>query len=196
METLYRTEKCYGSGIRDVYKVIAYEVLTLCNSDILDTIAQIPYISAQTRETLQSLSDELDREGYIEDIPEETFYPVIKAVLDEIKSNTGYSIKYALWLAEYDAVKTLYNDGEDDGIIAYEPGPIILSDLGYDGKLFGYEKIPEGGKNNGKKFEEMTPAEKAAFYENEAEYIREDDPDGASEYDLLADFYREKATSR
>lgn len=33
--------------------------------------------------------------------------------------------------------------------------------------------------------------ERASYYKNLADYIRDDDPDGAEEYDLYAEFYKD-----
>jgi len=38
----------------------------------------------------------------------------------------------------------------------------------------------------------MTNEERFNYYQNLADYIRDDDPDGAAEYDAYAAFYREE----
>ena len=72
----------------------------------------------------------------------------LKDVLSEIKVKTGHDIKYALWLADEKTVFNFYGRdmagntlGQDYD--AYEIGPIILSDLGFDGTLYGYTDFPE-----------------------------------------------------
>lgn len=38
--------------------------------------------------------------------------------------------------------------------------------------------------------------ERANYYKNLADYIRDDDPDGAEEYDLYAEFYKDLANKK
>jgi hypothetical protein len=53
------------------------------------------------------------------------------------------NVRYALWLADKDAVEELY-DGDELDVYPYETdNAIILSDLGYDGTLYGFEEMPE-----------------------------------------------------
>ena len=68
-----------------------------------------------------------------------------KAVLEEIKLVTGKNITYVLWLAEKEDVIKIYGDGhlEDNQIDEYYTSDIVLSDIGVDGKLFGYENAKD-----------------------------------------------------
>lgn len=60
-----------------------------------------------------------------------------------IEDNTGKKIRYALWLADKDAVEDMYEGNERD-IYAYNvDDAVVLSDLGYDGTLYGFEEMPE-----------------------------------------------------
>ena len=67
-------------------------------------------------------------------------------VLAEIKAVTGHEIKYALWLANLEDVKDKNFYGKyiesDDDVDAYEIGPVVLSELGCDGTLYGYIALP------------------------------------------------------
>lgn len=61
---------------------------------------------------------------------------------------TKHEVKYALWLADEETVMDKecgYERYIDDecGVEAYETGPIVLSELGYDGTLYGYAEMPE-----------------------------------------------------
>ena len=67
-------------------------------------------------------------------------------ILSEIKEVTNKDIKFVLWLAERDAVIKYYgNNGvlADEHIDEYPISDIILSNLGVDGILFGYEEAVE-----------------------------------------------------
>lgn len=57
--TGYRSEAVYGSGIRDIFKVVDHEINELGNSDILDTLKI-------TKRKLKPLLKKLVVLGYIE----------------------------------------------------------------------------------------------------------------------------------
>lgn len=118
----YRTESCYGSGVRDLAEILTYEIEELGNDGTLDELVERGLIPG-TELTLGT-----DKE-------------IGNAVVREINKSTGRNFKYGLWLASKDAVQSLY-DGSDD-IDAYEASDTVLVDLGYDGRLYAYESMPE-----------------------------------------------------
>ncbi|MEE5994692.1 MAG: hypothetical protein V3G42_15935, partial [Oscillospiraceae bacterium] len=73
----------------------------------------------------------------------------------EVRKNSGYHIKYALWLARYDIVTNKNPDEngygmyltDDTEIDKYKTGPVVLSYLGDGGVLFGYEEMPHPVNN-------------------------------------------------
>ena len=142
----YRTESAYGSYVRDAVEIMAYETFELNNSDILDYLLNHGLI--KDSDLAQQCADylaELESQEYIEDAPDDDGEEFFEEVLEEIQKVTGHKIKYALWLADLDRVKEFYIDDMtiDVTIDAYETGPVVLSDLGLDGTLYGYTEKPK-----------------------------------------------------
>lgn len=63
----------------------------------------------------------------------------------ELEKVIGIKISHALWLADEASIGGLYvkymANGRDYD--AYEIGSVILSELGYDGTLYGYPSLPK-----------------------------------------------------
>lgn len=118
----YRTESCYGSGVRDLAAILTYEIEELGNDGTLDELAE--------RGLIPNIEPDAEPNEEIGD-----------TVVREINKATGRNFKYGLWLASEDAVRNLY-DGSDS-IDAYETSDTVLIDLGYDGRLYAYETLPE-----------------------------------------------------
>lgn len=129
---LYRSESS-SHPERDAISVMMFEIEELENEDIFDYVLDNYKLSDELKESIKTYMDSSD--GNLESI--------LKNILSEIKTQTGKDIKYALWLAEKETVIDMY-DGAENGIDVYETKDgVILSDLGYDGVLFGFEKLPE-----------------------------------------------------
>jgi len=129
---LYRAESS-SHPERDAISVMMFEIEELENEDIFDYVLDNYKLSDELKENIKAYMDSSD--GNLENI--------LKNMLSEIKTQTGKDIKYALWLAEKETVIEMY-DGAENGIDVYETKDgIVLSDLGYDGVLFGFEKLPE-----------------------------------------------------
>ena len=129
---LYRSESS-SHPERDAISVMMFEIEELENEDIFDYVLDNYKLSDELKESIKTYMD--SSEGDLESI--------LKNMLSEIKTQTGKDIKYALWLAEKETVIDMY-DGVENGIDVYETKDgVILSDLGYDGVLFGFEKLPE-----------------------------------------------------
>ena len=129
---LYRSESSLNSE-RDAISVMKFEIEELENEDIFDYVLDNYKLSKQLKNDIKNYID--DREGNLKNI--------LENILFELKKQTGKNIKYVLWLAEKDTVIDMY-DGEENGIDVYETKDgVVLSDLGYDGILFGFEKLPK-----------------------------------------------------
>lgn len=151
----YRTESFSGQGVRDAIEVMSYEVYELGNSDILLTLCNGLLKNDPLGDEIRTLADSM---GTSKDLSYDSSYvkDLFGRILPRIKEITGYDIKYALWLADYQAMmKTFWPwangiyDGspcpepEEGDIDAYETGPVILSDGDTDGgMLYGYEEYP------------------------------------------------------
>lgn len=133
---MYRSEDSYGSGVRDILDIMVFEIYELKNIDILEYTLDHYLQNSNIKETVENMIAD------IEIFNEEEIYKVCKLIVNEINKQTDHNLKYALWLAEYDAVSNIYSFDESS-IEAYNISDIILSDLGYDGVLFGYDEEPE-----------------------------------------------------
>ena len=149
----YRTEQLYGEGYRDAAAIMAHEVFELTNTDILDTLSETLFKDTALGAELKLLSDVVSGEeddDFLDEAfeNEEVGIEYFNKILDEIKKVTGKEIRYALWLC--DSIEDIKNEYECDEIDvkltlfdAYETSDIILSDIGTEGKLFGYEEMPQ-----------------------------------------------------
>ena len=137
---MYRSESFQGSGVRDAVSVITYEICELGNVDVLNyCLGHYDLSRMHFDDTVRALRDSVDAGEYVD---EYDVRPLVTDLLKHIESNTGYDIRYALWLAGMDTVMSDY-DGEEGRVDAYECGPVVLSDLGWDGVLFGYTNLPK-----------------------------------------------------
>ena len=144
---MYRSESFSGSGVYEVKKVIEFEICTLGNTDILDYCLGHYNLTPTLKESLSELMNFIEKDNVIiEDLGDPTkidyTYYLINRLVDEISMLVGHPIKYAIWLADLDTVREIYSESDDD-IEAYEISDVVLSDLGEDGKLFGYETFPQ-----------------------------------------------------
>lgn len=144
---MYRSESFSGSGVYEVKKVIEFEICTLGNTDILDYCLEHYNFTSTFKESLSELMNFIEKDNVIiEDLDDpvkiDYTYYLIDRLVDEISMLVGHPIKYAIWLADLDIVREIYSDSDDD-IEAYEISDVVLSDLGEDGKLFGYETFPQ-----------------------------------------------------
>lgn len=154
MNTLWRNEE-YSDGVRNAVKVITFEMYELGNIDIPDTVysryiqpneaSLVSNFSTPINQIKVLIEDEdrdtsLDDQYTMETKPE--FEALAKDIISIVQAVTGYSIKYVLWLATKESVKKYYK-GDCFNMSEYETSPIILSDLGNEGFLFGYEKNPK-----------------------------------------------------
>lgn len=142
----YRSEVPFGEGYRNAAEVICYEIFELGNTDILDTLLEkTDYINdIKLRNLMAQIADELEENGFVDDMPEDEKLSFAQTIVDEISTFTNKDIKYVLWLADKDVVMNYYGRGEllEEDIDAYEESDVILSDCGYDGCLYGYEEMP------------------------------------------------------
>lgn len=134
---LFRTEACYGSGVRDIMEIIRHEVEELGNVDIPNYILN----HYPLPEELQSKLAEFITFCEYGACPFDE--GLFREILDAVGKHKGVPVRYGLWLATEETVKECYLDGGDGAIDAYPTSPVILSDLGPDGMLFGYAEFPE-----------------------------------------------------
>lgn len=136
----YRDDYAFGDGVRDIAKVVPYEVVVLGNTDIPETVLRLysDRLTEGERETMELYLGVQDPEEDIEElVMNQTKLGQI--ALDLAKRVTGNPEPQCVWLASYDTVLSYYN-GTDDTIRAYaiNPDVCILSDIGYDGVLVAY----------------------------------------------------------
>jgi len=141
----YRTESFSGLQERDAAEVMAFETFTLGNTDILECIRDTMLSGNPVCETINAFIDGLDRNGYVDDMPILEQIDFFHKILEEIKKATCIEVNYVLWLADKSTVQNFYGKymTDENDYDAYQVGPVILSDLGYDGTLYGYTELPE-----------------------------------------------------
>lgn len=134
----YRNGRLYGREELDIYSVIAGEIIELGNKDIIDYCLNNYPLSSELKGRMSETLKEWDD---YEELPEEDIILMIEDLVKEISHIFHMPIRYALWLASKEAVEELY-DGNEDNISGYYVSDIILTDLGYDGRLYGYTEKP------------------------------------------------------
>ena len=140
-QVLYRDENAFGSGVMKAKDVIMYEITELCNTDILDYCVDTYELSEELDDEIRQLISDMENE---EEFDEDDVESIIDDLLSELEVIFDKKIKYVIWLATKEAVIDLYSNGDENAeLTAYETSEIILSDLGYDGLLFAYEKKPK-----------------------------------------------------
>ena len=155
----YRCDYIFGDGYRNAAEVMSYEVFTLENTDILDTLSDTILKDSPIKNDLRILSEEINKGHKIEEDKESLYdlienaydkpsvaVPFFKKVLSEIEKVTGKKVTYCLWLCDTkDNVRKydFHDEMADDDIDAYEESDIVLADIGSGGKLYGYETNPE-----------------------------------------------------
>lgn len=145
-EVRYRTEAFGGSKVRDAAKVMAFETFQLGNTDILEHLSEHVIKDPDLLDKCAAFIQELDDNGFVDDMTEDDQEAFYRAILSEVGKQTGIPIKYSLWLADIEVVTNRKWYGrdmaDDDDFDSYEIGPVILSDLGGDGTLYGYTEMP------------------------------------------------------
>ena len=132
----YRNETCYGSGVRLLSDVIYFEIEALGNIDIIETMAKL-----YKPELIEYLYEE-DGDSYV--YPDELInvQEEILKILEE-KLNTKRDNLHAIWLTTEYAVNKLYcNQCAETDIrkIKILNSWLPISDIGYDGILYVYNK--------------------------------------------------------
>lgn len=140
----YRTEAFSGMMERDAAEVMAFETFELGNTDILETLQETLLKDSSLRDKISGFIRELEDNGYVDDMSSDDKVIFFREVLEEINKVTGLDIKYALWLADMETVIDFYGRDmmNENDYESYEIGPVVLSELGYDGTLYGYVDYP------------------------------------------------------
>lgn len=127
------------SSERKAIPVMLFEITELHNTDILEYVMNHYHLPGILMQNIQDYIDNIDD---VEEGDENVEY-MLKEILGCIEDETGINVNYALWLADREAVEELY-DGDELDVNAYDiDNAIVLSDLGYDGTLYGFEEMPE-----------------------------------------------------
>ena len=144
----YRYNGLYGSQYDsfpnhiDAREVIKHEIFDLYNIDILDNL-RIKFGS--------SLNDKFHSK-IVNIINDMSFCPellnpddIVSEIIGMINEFYHTDIKYVMWLCDsISDIRSSYEIHSDTDLMFYEydKSKVILSDLGRDGKLYGYECIP------------------------------------------------------
>lgn len=142
MPIMYRTETYSGSRERRFDYVLQFEVFELGNCHILEELVQNGLVSRQDLvKQIQDIASEWEKNGYVDDMPEDDQLEFIEQLRIEISMRLNQDIQFALWLTDRQYVQDFYQ-GTDSDTEGYETSDVILSNLGNDGILFGYECEP------------------------------------------------------
>ena len=162
----YRIESYGGSGIRDLKKIILFEILELDNTEILDYVydnyaknCDIKHLPNELRTIPNKLKQMIKViDGYTNSKTYESGAILytdkdIENIVDDIIKFLNYiykkDFKYGLWLCEgIEECIYMYSKNKDDNVFIYQIGDLILSDLGRDGQLYAYEKEPKMAYTN------------------------------------------------
>lgn len=152
-ENRFRYDEPLYTSPKDAVDVISFEINELKNTD---TITYIYKHYANNKEKILKAIPKKEQTAYknafrlmkktyeginIMETKEFNTERFVKTMLSIVEISTGVKVKYVLWLASKNAVLNLYSHGNTN-INEYEVGDVILSDLGYDGTLYGYANIP------------------------------------------------------
>ena len=153
----YRTEMSIDSEHRAL-PVMLFEITELHNADILEYVSENYLLPEELKIDVREIIDNID------DVDEDGCERILEEVLNCIENSTGKKIRYALWLADKDAVEDIY-EGDERDIYAYNvDDAVVLSDLEYDGTLYGFEEMPEP-------IEDIVESEKEELYNNIMEKV-------------------------
>ena len=134
-EFKYRSEDCYGSGVREIKAVIAYETSELGNSDIWEYCLEHYQLSSRTRELAADILSTLDDGGCLYELLDDA----IDSLILDLTSSFGFEPRFCLWLSDYDSVSYYYGKPTTK----CQPSSAILSDLEDEGTLYAYFNEPE-----------------------------------------------------
>ena len=136
-------ESAFGDGYRKAEDVVSYEIFELGNFDSLHYIFRHYALPREIRNKWRGYFRELIANGYVDDMDDDELTAEVRELLGVVGKSVGVNISYVLWLAEKESVVECY-DGTEDNIDAYDISDgVVLSDLGFDGKLFGFAKNPK-----------------------------------------------------
>ena len=146
IEARYRTESFSGSQIRDAAEVMAFETFFLGNTDTLEYLRDTVLGGTPLGDRCTAMIRELEDYGFVDDLSTDDKEQFFRDVLAEVRSYTGIDVKYALWLADKSVATDRRFYGRDmadeEDFDCYEVGPVILTDLGREGTLYGYPELP------------------------------------------------------
>lgn len=134
---MYRNDNYNNSGIIDIKDIICFETGELHNIDIFEYCIDNYELSDKLIDMINNIIENID--DYEKD--DDELCLCVDMLIDEISKCMHKKIKYGLWLADRQNVIDFYN-GDDNNINAYIKSDVILSDIGPDGILFGYDKKP------------------------------------------------------
>lgn len=138
MNTGFRTENAYGSGVRDIVDIMKHEIFELGNTGIPKYLLEHhnDLLSKNCRTMLEC--DFI----YGNNLDDTTKQRICESIINDINKNTQRDYKYGLWLADKDTVKNLYGASCDEEIDEYRISDMVLDDLGKEGTLYLYEEMP------------------------------------------------------
>ena len=141
-KTEFRSDACFGDGVREPVAVLYHEIFELGNTDIPEYILEHYSVPPMVQEFWGGILKELRDYGFVEDMYRFEKEEAVVLLLEMVWRITHREICSVLWLAEREDVISRYN-ADEDSIDEYEVSDIILSDLGCDGRLYAFDYDPK-----------------------------------------------------
>lgn len=144
----YRTEELSGSGCREIFDVLKFEIFELTNNDIFLTLIEKSKTCKKCQDNFISIYQIFriwkNSDSHV-NINEND---VINELISNINDFYEDEINHCLWLCNsVEDIDSSYGEmlhgDETITIDMYECGNIVLSDLGLEGSLYGFNRLPE-----------------------------------------------------
>lgn len=140
---MYRTEEYSGSRVRDIIKIMQFEIFELGNKDILDMcyiyIKFYPDMFSDV--TMAKINAVAQNYFTIKDEDEQRIF--CEEIIQDINRYTNRNYRYGLWLAKKRIVQNEYVVEDKSLIEKYQISDFALSNLGNHTFLFLYEDMPK-----------------------------------------------------
>lgn len=140
---MYRTEEYSGSRVRDIIKIMQFEIFELGNKDILDMcyIYNKSYPDMFSDSTMTKINVVAQNYFTIKDENEQRIF--CEEIIQDINRYTHRNYKYGLWLTKKNIVLNKYVIEDESLIEKYQISNFALSNLGNHTFLFLYEDMPK-----------------------------------------------------
>lgn len=149
-DTAFRYETIWGTGFKDAFDIVMYELFELYNIEILEYIKKnyckrklhFKLIDEAIKYLLSIKNKEPKKNSLLDS--ERVRIVFVSKLFDIVEAETGIGINYCVWLTDKETVKETYKKfiKTERDIDEYYISEAILVDKGKEGKLYAYENYP------------------------------------------------------